>query len=173
MALLNFGKDGDRENQCWCLLGKLATFRNGSVDLPSTNDDITKTFWKWKLMLSLNYINFIKNFKKTFEITQNISSPWAILPKVKISLHKRCLWCLWQISSLLVYIFFQGIIGGSPITRSHLSGATPVMIAGAVPWRKPTVISEPQILGFVYCTMVSQEWDMIFGHLHQNLYDSL
>ena len=41
-----------------------------------------------------------QKLQKIFEITQEISSPWEILPKVKISLHKRCLWCFWQISCL-------------------------------------------------------------------------
>jgi len=60
----------------------------------------------YSLTVLLKYVfssyQLYQKLQKIFEITQEISLPWEILPKVKISLHKRCLWCLWQISSLVI-----------------------------------------------------------------------
>ena len=55
----------------------------------------------WNMYFLHLTIPTLSKTSKNIWITQEISSPWEILPKVEISLHKRCLWCLWQISSLI------------------------------------------------------------------------
>ena len=84
MALLNFGKDGDWENQCWCLLGKLASFMNGSLDLPSTNDDITKNILKVKThVVVLRNSDLGKSSKESADLYKvwagRSTAPWQSL----------------------------------------------------------------------------------------------